>query len=360
MNHELTSTKITPGQLQADTAGWQQQASQPSASDNSLRIRTVNQWISEARDTPVPHMLFGKFWFEGELCILFSDSNAGKSVLAIQMGHSISSGQGINPFELEAKAQPVLYCDFELNSKQLEARYSHDWERHYCFSDNFYRADLNPDLELPEGFDTNEDYFNYSLEQGIISTGARVIIIDNITYMRSETEQAKDALPLMKQLKALKNKYNLSMLVLAHTPKRDQSKPITGNDLQGSKMLMNFCDSAFAIGKSTQDKDRRYLKQLKQRNTSQVYGQGNVCLFDITKPHNFLQFDFVEYGDERQHLKEPKVAAKDELTEQITELRGKGLSLREIGNHLGVSYQKVDRLLRAANKLAQLEVEAQA
>lgn len=53
----------------------------------------------------------------------------------------------------------------------------------------------------------------------------------------------------MKQLKTLKNKYDLSLLILAHTPKRDLSKQLTRNDLQGSKMLINFCDSCFAIAK---------------------------------------------------------------------------------------------------------------
>jgi hypothetical protein len=43
-------------------------------------------------------------------------------------------------------------------------------------------------------------------------------------------------------------------------------RPLSANDLQGSKMLINFCDSAFAIGKSSNDKDLRYLKQIKQRS----------------------------------------------------------------------------------------------
>jgi hypothetical protein len=40
------------------------------------------------------------------------------------------------------------------------------------------------------------------------------------------------------------------MLVLAHTPKRNLARPLTVNNLQDSKMLINFCDSAFATGKN--------------------------------------------------------------------------------------------------------------
>jgi len=347
--------KITAAQLQADADHWEKMAAEPSARDTSVRVRTLNHWINDARTQPIPQMLFGEFWYEGELCILFSDSNAGKSVLAIQIGHSISSGKNIAPLGLESEGQPVLYFDFELSSKQLEARYSNQWDAHYQFEDTFYRADINPDMEVPEDFDSFEDYLSFSLEQAIVDTEARVVIIDNITYMRSENESAKDALPLMKHLKALKTKYNLSILALAHTPKRDQSKPISANDLQGSKMLMNFCDSSFAIGKSTQSTERRYLKQIKQRNTSQLYGQGNVCLFDIDKPHNFLQYDFVGFDDERRHLKEDKEQEKDILTDRVIELRQQGLSLRDIAAEMGISYQKVDRLLRSADRRSKIK-----
>ena len=56
------------------------------------------------------------------------------------------------------------------------------------------------------------------------------MIIDNLTYLKNETEKAKDALPLMKHLKALKRKYGLSILALAHTPKRDATKQLSRND----------------------------------------------------------------------------------------------------------------------------------
>jgi len=346
----IGSFSLTAEQLQNDAAKWAALAQKPEAKDNSLRVRSMNQVLEEAKTQPIPQQLFGEFWHEGELCILFSDSNSGKSILAIQIGNSISSGTCIHPFGLDAQSQPVLYCDFELSAKQLEARYTHDYNDHYRFDDNFYRADLNPDMELPPDFADFEEYLNFSIESAICDTGAKVIIIDNITYIGSENEQAKFALPLMKSLKALKSQYGLSILALAHTPKRDRSKPITSNDLQGSKMLMNFCDSSFAIGLSNQHADRRYLKQIKQRNTKQIYGEDNVCLFDINKPHNFLQYTFVGHGDERMHLKDPKEQETDDHTDRALELRAQGLSLREIGNELGLSFQKVDRLLKSAEK----------
>jgi len=318
--------------------------------DELLMVKTANSCLRHASSRPVPKMLFGKFWYEGELCILFADSNLGKSILAVQIGNAISTGKNISPFVLEATPQGVLYCDFELTDKQFEARYSDDYKNHYIFKNDFYRAELNMDIDLPDGFDTFDQYLIASLERAIVQSKVKVIIIDNLTYLRNETEQAKDALPLMKQLKALKKKYNLSMLVLAHTPKRDLTQPITLNDLQGSKMLMNFCDSAFTIGESNVDKGLRYLKQIKQRNTEQVYGYDNICLCRINKPGNFLQYQFVSYGNELDHIRKLKEKLNDGQMDEVVQLRLQGLTLREIGEKLGIPFQKVDRLLKAADK----------
>jgi RecA-family ATPase len=315
--------------------------------ENLFKVNTANHWLQQASIRPVPKMLFGKFWFEGELCILFADSNLGKSILAVQIGNSINTGVPMSPFMVESHPQPILYCDFELTDKQFESRYSDDYQDHYAFRDDFYRAELNPDSEAPQGFNNFDEYLIASLERTIVQTGVKVVIVDNLTYLRNETEQSKNALSLMKHLKALKNRYGLSMLALAHTPKRDLSQQITGNDLQGSKMLMNFCDSAFTIGQSSADKDLRYLKQIKQRNTEQVYGYSNICLCKVNKPLNFLQFEFVSYGNEIDHLRKANERLNEAQMEQAAQLKLQGKTLREIAKEMGISYQRVDRLIKA-------------
>lgn len=285
-------------------------------------VRPVNDWINQAKGRPIPKMLFGEFWHEGELCILFADTNLGKSILAVQIATSISEGNQIPNFRLEAEKQAVLYFDFELSEKQFEARYANNYQNHYKFDDNFRRAEINPERSdyKEYGFTDFDTYLNNSLEQAIKDTGVKVLIIDNITYLKDETEKAKSALPLMKHLQALKKKYGLSILALAHTPKRDQSKPITKNDLQGSKMLINFCDSAFAIGESYLDKATRYLKQIKARNTEMLYDTDNTCVCLITKPDNFLRFEFMNFGKESEHLKQPSENEKNEFESSIKAL----------------------------------------
>jgi len=289
--------------------------------DNLFTMRKAGEWLEIASNRPIPKMLFGSLWFESEICILFADTNVGKSILAVQIGDSISKGEPINGFNLETEKQPVLYFDFELTDKQFEVRYTAPDGSHYQFNDVFYRAEINPDaLETEMTF---EEYLQMSVEEAIIHTNARVLIIDNITYLKNENEKARDAMPLMKQLKALKSKYNLSILALAHTPKRDLGKPITKNDLQGSKMLMNFCDSSFALGESTQDKSQRYLKQIKARNCQVVFDTENVGVFEIIKPGNYLHFNYTGTANEYEHLKiqsnEEALEFETQVFERMTE-----------------------------------------
>lgn len=336
--------------IQSDAEQLLKQENKLTTQKGLLIVKPANQWIEQAKNRPVPQMLFGEFWFEGELCILFADTNLGKSILAVQIGNSISKGEAMQGFKLEAGKQVVLYFDFELSDKQFENRYSINYQNHYEFDENFYRVEINPEADLPEN-QSFEQYLNFSIEKSIIETGARVLIIDNLTYLKSATETAKDALPLMKQLKALKNKYNLSILALAHTPKRDLSKPITRNDLQGSKMLINFCDSSFSIGESHTDKNVRYLKQIKERATEKIYDAENICLSQVSKPYNFLQFEFLMFSTEREHLKQLTERDIESQKDKVIELKQHGKSLREIGTELGISHMKVSRILKDCNTL---------
>ena len=316
-----------------------------------FKVKTANEWLELAKTSPIPQMLFSELWHEGEICILFSDSNLGKSILAVQIADSISKGEQIHGFKLEAKKQHVLYFDFELSPKQFEVRYSikneHQkiFEQHYNFDDNFKRIEINPDVEIPTET-TFENYLNQSLEQSIIETGAKILIIDNITYLKNETERSKDALPLMKYLKALKSKYGLSILALAHTPKRDLSRPITQNDLGGSKMLYNFIDSCFAIGQSNTDRNLRYIKQIKARNTQMIYDTENVIICQIDKPYNFLAFDFITFGAEREHLKQVAENERENIIEQVKELSQKDFTQRQIATELSISLGAVNKYLK--------------
>ena len=237
-----------------------------------------------------------------------------------------------------------------MTDKQFEGRYAQKdgdfFKNHYPFDENFIRAEINPEKYISDNEKDFEIYLNNEIEKAILTTDAKIIIVDNITYLRNETEKAKNALPLMKQLKALKNKFGLSILALAHTPKRDLSKPISKNDLQGSKMLINFCDSAFSIGESFKEADLRYLKQIKVRNCALHYHTENVLLCQIVKPSNFLYFDLLQMVSEQEHLRQISNTERKEMIEKAKELSANGKSQREIALETELSLATVNRYLK--------------
>jgi hypothetical protein len=135
-------------------------------------------------------------------------------------------------------------------------------------------------------------------------------------------------------------------LVLAHTPKRNPAKPVTRNDLQGSKMLINFADSAFAIGESQAKPGLRYLKQIKQRSGGQVYGADNVYLCEVIKPYNYLHFDFIGPANEAEHLLHYTEQHRKSTEDRIMQLYQQGHSLRQIATEIGRPYSMVFRFVK--------------
>ena len=312
---------------------------------------------------PKAKMLFGEFWHQGELSILFADTNVGKSVLAVQIANNIARGKKTGPFACNAKPEKVMYVDFELTTTQFYQRYSGPKGGHE-FPDNFYRARFNPENVTVDKYHSYDDLLMEGIESKLEQIKATVLIIDNMSCLRGGTESAAVALKLMNKLKKLKADHKISILILAHTPKRrNPARPLGAEDLHGSKLLINFADSAFAIGKSNKDTGLCYLKQIKQRNTEQIYGEDNVALCRISKaplarnnPGNFLHFDFEGFDAERPHIQvayrhgyNRSLADYAQLTAQIAGLAAEGLNQRQISLRLKIALGTVNKLMRNEN-----------
>ena len=348
MNGRISFTPITkPGNTENKAEIMAPAIQSESPKLTLLKIEPANQTMLSASAKPIPKKLCGSLWHEGELCILVADTNVGKSIFAVQAGNNISSGKIQPILNCDAERQPVLYFDFELSDKQFQRRYSC---QSFCgtqtilyqFSDDFHRSAINPDFAEVSDLDT---LLMLEIEQGVKTTGAKVLIIDNLTFLKTQAvDTAKEALPLMQKLKSLKSRLGLSILVLAHTPKRSYMNPISKNDIAGSKHLANFADSIFAIGESSQDKSIRYIKQLKARETEIEYDGENVIECVIRKDYNFLHFDLTGFGRERNHLKQVE---PEELEQQILSLRESNpdFSLRELAELAGTNHMKVKRVL---------------
>jgi hypothetical protein len=313
-----------------------------------FNIQTGNSWLQQELHKPRPHQLFGQFWHRHELCIMFADTNMGKSILAVQLGDSLSKAEPIGPLATTPQPLTVLYVDLELSAGQFAMRYTTaDGETH-PFAPNFHRAEFDTSAQGPDNDQPLEQLAAAALEQAVTATGAQVLIIDNITSLGNNTENAAGALPLMRHLNTLKNRHALSILVLAHTPKRNPYNPISRNDLQGSKMIINFADSAFAIGESHTQPGHRYLKQIKQRSGQEAYGAQNVCLLQQQRTGAFLHFVFEGYATEAAHLRRPSQQQREEMICRAAQLSKEGKTQRQIATELRVALSTANKLLHMA------------
>lgn len=295
-------------------------------------VKTANRTIADAALRPDPRELYHELWYEGEVCCLFSDSNLGKSIYAVQMAGEI------------AIDRPVLLVDCELSDKQFQMRYTdQETGRRHIFPDNLYRAEINPvSLDVKD----YEEKIIQHIEAAALRKNCSVIIIDNLTYLCNSSDKGVDAGLFMMKLMNLKKRYAWSLLIIAHTPKRSLTSPITQNDLAGSKKLYNFFDSVFAIGQSAKDDRLRYVKQLKVRAGEYRYNSANVLLYEIEKTDGYVHFEFLEFSTEAAHLREQTDKDINQEQKNVTELRSQGKTVREIAAITGLSKSKVDRMIK--------------
>jgi KaiC/GvpD/RAD55 family RecA-like ATPase len=300
-----------------------------------FNCRTANECLCSAKSQAAPKRLFDSLVFENELTILVADTGVGKSIFGVQIANHISA------------TDKVLYFDLELTDKQFQGRYSVNYENEFEFNDNFYRAVFKRKFEMPNNI-SYEEYFIKCLKNLIIQTGAKVVIIDNMTRLISgDTDQAKNAKPLMDSLNNLKFDFNLTMLLLEHTKKVDSYRPIQLNDLQGSKMKANFADSVFTIGRSSKGRNIRYVKQLKVRSCENEYDGDNVIEYEVAKENSFLHFRHVGYSPESDHLLQADEVDRSNLAYQAKTLNRQGISIRKVALELGISKSSADRLIKS-------------
>lgn len=137
-----------------------------------LYVLPVQEFVDCWAEVGQTKRLFGPFWLEKELAVLYSPPGTGKSALAVQIGESIARGRSVAPFDktgtdLICGPQRVLYLDFELSRRQFSQRYTEigddgvTLENTYQFAPGFLRAESYWNGKIIEGY---EDYTDMIFE----------------------------------------------------------------------------------------------------------------------------------------------------------------------------------------------------
>ena len=299
-------------------------------------VKKANDWIKDSRERPDPRSFFHGLIVEYECTVIFASSGVGKSIFVTQIAEEI------------AWREPLLFIDLELADKQFQMRYTDPVTNQvHMFPDNFERAEIDPELIVGEDL---EEAILDSIEDSA-KRGIQFFVLDNITFACNDSEKGATAGQFMMKIIRLKKKYHLTIIVIAHTPKRRGYEPITQNDFAGSAKLINFFDAGIAIARSAKDPNLRYVKQVKVRTGEYLYDADNVVIYDVNKVDGFLKFEFREYGREGDHLKIPSKDYETEEIQDILKLQHQGKSLREIAKDLDMSLGMVQRRLKKAAAL---------
>lgn len=336
-----------------------------------LYILPVQEFIESGVQWGPMKQLFGPFWLQGEVSVLYSTPGVGKSALAVQIAESLARGSAMAPFDpvqpgCEVPPLRVLYIDFELTRQQFAQRYTTVNDdglsrgNAYQFSPNLMRAELFWDGRLIDGYEDFTDMLFANIDRRVEEHEAEVLICDNITFLtQSSTVNSSIAFRLMNRLQELKKQRSISVLAIAHTTKHADQHVLDENSLQGSIDIAKVADSMFTLGRSGIGSDIRYLKQVKTRTGFVEHGEDNVVVYRLGKfdlaaqlrpgggdvrADNFLGLDFLGLDTERNHVfarpllprKPKKGKLDDRRVEYAKQLSAKGLTSAEIAKRLGI------------------------
>lgn len=231
--------------------------------NNKELILPANEFMQNCYKATPPVSIDGTRLRTGEVTFFFGSTGAGKSItvmdLAIRNAHKLSGN--------------VLAIDAENKSHQISERYPEGFK----FPPNFLMMDMTIFLANTDGVLTEDLILDIIKLHNI-----QLLIVDNLGFISPEAVQDQKASHrLIKMFWSVVVKSQISLLIVAHTPKRENDKPLEIKDLEGSAKISNYADSIVAVGRDSNG--TRYLRTLKTRSQ---FDPNEVELFDIVRLAN--------------------------------------------------------------------------
>ncbi len=305
----------------------------------AAELRKANDCFIASAGRRRPRMLFDEFWREGELALLFGESDTGKSILATQIAEALARGGGMGSFRMPVPGCKVLYLDLVNSDEQFRLRYSPQSRgKVYRFSERLVRCSPQPDKDLIKG-----------LRQAIASTGARVVVIDDLQAFTGWAGIGK-ASRILRELKHMCVEQEVSILAIAASGPAGQNRMPDAVDLRNWQPLCRIADSVFGIGFDPTRAGQRSIRHVRSR-----FGQPRMTAY-YTSPvamitereDGFVGFIF----DEKFERKLPDDQVR--LICDVRRLRIAGYGFREIATELSISRSRAHRLFDLWKPLMEL------
>lgn len=306
-----------------------------------FQAKSLTDIVNDPKNQEKSLQVFGDYIRENELSIIFGDTNSCKSLLTGDIALSVicnhATWEGHKMSELPLGTQ-VLYYDLEMSERQVAERY----QNMDLPADSFVRISFTP---TTYGQAELSDLYGDILERTDGFDKPVVLVLDNMQCFVQNVQNVASVGGFMDTLKNLLSiRKNLTIIVVGHCIKRNLSKPLTENDLAGSKIIANKADVIIGISKSCQGPDMRYVKMVKNRNRKRIDG---VAELEISN-EPYLHLELIGWGDEDEHLKKSKTGRPglaDEQRKLIIDLASQCKSCREIAEIVNISKSTVNRVI---------------
>lgn len=261
-----------------------------------------------ADNEPVSRQLCGSLLYEGELTFMFGLKSSGKSTLGFMIGKSIAEGVNIDfggglVLKNEAKAQSVVYFDFELSAIQFNSYVGSG------ASSNMERVFMKRGSILSDKPQEMVDAIKNKADKH----GAKVIFVDNVSKMSGlNLEDSKLAKAFMLPLLNLCKQEFYTIIIIGHTTKTKikEGDTLEATSMRGSGTLTDLADNIIGLNRLPKvdgdNSQRAYIKHLNARHQME-YDENNIIETRVVK-ENGMYHECVNIGSEFQALSGDKSA----------------------------------------------------
>ena len=282
--------------------------------------------------------IFGDYIHQGDLALVVGTTNSGKTLLACDIALANNNNLCYWDEPMANRSRKTIYIDEEQSDSQIARRYEKLLE---CTSGDLIRGRFTE-----AEYDSCIEDRLFAIENLVCRNNhTELLIIDNLMCMLNDGNSVKQAKQFILGLKRIKEKYDLTVILVAHLSKRNGKSPIEIKDILGSSVITNYADSIIAVGNSCEGDHIKYLKQLKSRSSIKM---SEVAVMEIAE-EPYLHFEFREYDIEENLLPKKSVSRSSIspiIGETILRLKEEGCSVRNIADQLSLSKSAVGRFLK--------------
>lgn len=268
------------------------------------KIATLNEIGRTCESDAIP--LMGDFFYSGDIAVLFSITNNGKTMMGLQIAKDLAEGTTslIVPDSPQPKKQNVLYYNFEMREEQLHKRYfSHD--PHATYPENLEIYDCKSAITT-----VNKLLDDIAVRAESFTTDTTIFIdtikdVCPVIYAKEANQVIASLRTIIENAKSM-NGVRLTVVLLGQANKKKPWDPLELDDLSGSFNFAGLADSVFAIGNTHMGKKIRMLKMLKGRND----GIRDSVILLKTEVTPYLHMEYFDEIDENDALPEQPKAKK--------------------------------------------------